>query len=92
MAGKSFLEKYQEDHQHPMNKLTHAFGIPMIVISIPLVFFSWKWALFLFVLGWVLQFIGHAFEGKKPSFFSNPVYLLVGPVWYVKKLLRKGKS
>ncbi|REE80208.1 hypothetical protein A8990_12157 [Paenibacillus taihuensis] len=86
MAKKSFLQKYKEDHQHPMNKLTHTIGIPMIVISIPVLIFSWQWAILLFVLGWILQFIGHAFEGKKPSFFSNPIYLLVGPVWFVKKL------
>jgi uncharacterized membrane protein YGL010W len=92
MAKKTFLEKYQEDHQHPVNKLTHAFGIPMIVLSIPCLFVSWKWAAFLFVVGWILQLIGHMFEGKNPSFFSNPIYLLVGPVWYVKKFIfgRKG--
>ncbi|SEM63980.1 Mpo1-like protein [Paenibacillus sp. OV219] len=87
MAKNKFLEKYKEDHQHPMNKLTHTIGIPMIVISIPVLIFSWQWAIILFVLGWILQFIGHAFEGKKPSFFSNPIYLLVGPIWFVKKLL-----
>jgi uncharacterized membrane protein YGL010W len=87
MASKSFLEKYQEDHQHPMNKLTHLIGIPMIIVSLPCLIWSWKLALLLFVLGWILQFIGHMFEGKKPSFLSNPIYLLVGPVWYVKKLI-----
>ncbi|SDN60838.1 Protein of unknown function [Paenibacillus sp. yr247] len=93
MADKSFLEKYKEDHQHPINKLTHTVGIPMIVISVPCLFFSWKFAVLLFVVGWILQFIGHAFEGKKPSFFSNPIYLLVGPIWFVKKMITgKGRS
>lgn len=33
MADKiSFLDRYNRDHQHPVNKLTHAIGIPMIVI------------------------------------------------------------
>lgn len=87
MAMQSFLEKYRRDHTHPMNKATHAIGIPMIVISLPVVFFDWKWAVGLFVLGWIFQFIGHAFEGNKPSFLSNPVFLLVGPLWTIRRAL-----
>ena len=83
--AQSFIEKYKAEHQHPMNKLTHAFGIPMIVASLIWVFFDWKIGLVLFTVGWVLQFIGHAFEGNKPAFFSNPIYLLVGPMWLLKK-------
>ncbi|MBL0386314.1 DUF962 domain-containing protein [Tumebacillus sp. ITR2] len=86
MENLSFLEKYKRDHQHPMNKLTHAIGIPMIVVSIPVVFWSWQWALALFVVGWIFQFIGHAFEGNPPSFFKNPIYLLVGPLWILKRV------
>lgn len=82
----SFMERYKRDHQHPMNKLTHTFGIPMIVISLPLFFWSWKWALWLFVIGWILQFIGHFFEGNPPSFLKNPLFLLVGPLWMVKRI------
>src|SRR5271166_2554864 len=29
---------------------------------------SWPVALGLFVLGWIFQFVGHAFEGKSPAF------------------------
>lgn len=58
----------------------------MIVISVPVLIFGWQWAILLFVLRSILQFIGHAFEGKRSSFFSNPIYFLVGPVWFVKKL------
>ncbi|SDN31319.1 Protein of unknown function [Fictibacillus solisalsi] len=87
MANQSFIEKYKEDHQHPINKLTHSIGIPMIVVSLPLFFWRWKLALALFIVGWILQFIGHLFEGKKPSFLKNPVYLLVGPVWYARNIL-----
>ena len=82
----SFMERYKQDHQHPMNKLTHAIGIPMIVISLPTLFFNWMWGLSLFILGWVFQFIGHFFEGNPPSFFKNPVFLLVGPWWILKRL------
>jgi uncharacterized membrane protein YGL010W len=39
----------------------------------------------------MFQFIGHAFEGKKPTFFSNPLYLIIGPYYFLRKLLRKTK-
>ncbi|OYD09670.1 Mpo1-like protein [Paludifilum halophilum] len=91
MNISDFLEQYKKDHQHPINKLTHAVGIPMIVVSLPWFFFYWKTALTLFILGWILQFVGHLFEGKKPSFFRNPLYLIVGPWWWVKKALAPQK-
>ena len=84
--AQSFIEKYKAEHRHPMNKLTHLFGIPMIVVSLVWVFFNWKIGLTLFVVGWILQFIGHAFEGNRPAFFSNPIYLLVGPLWIIKRI------
>ena len=40
-------------------------------------------ALGLFVVGWVIQFVGHAFEGKKPAFVDDLVGLLVGPLFIV---------
>ncbi len=35
----------------------------------------------LFIILWVLQFIGHKIEGKKPSFFEDLQFLLIGPAW-----------
>lgn len=43
-------------------------------------------ALIQFVLAWIGQFIGHKIEGKKPSFFKDLQFLLIGPVWLVYKL------
>jgi uncharacterized membrane protein YGL010W len=83
--AESFMENYKAKHQHPLNKLTHNIGIPLIVISLPLFFFNWRWALALFVVGWIFQFIGHAIEGNQPAFFRNPVYLLVGPAWVLRR-------
>lgn len=34
-----------------------------------------------FVLAWIGQFVGHKVEGKKPSFFKDLQFLLVGPLW-----------
>ncbi|MGO9830869.1 MAG: DUF962 domain-containing protein [Myxococcaceae bacterium] len=42
-----------------------------------------------FVLAWVGQFIGHHYEGKRPSFLTDLSYLLVGPAWLVSKVLRR---
>ena len=35
----------------------------------------------IFFLSWIGQFIGHKIEGKKPSFFDDLKFLLVGPFW-----------
>ncbi len=83
----SFMEDYKAKHRHPLNRLTHSIGIPMIVLSLPLFFFSWRWALALFVVGWILQFVGHAIEGNQPAFFRNPIYLIIGPVWIARRAL-----
>ena len=40
----------------------------------------------LFVVGWVIQFVGHYFEGKKPAFVDDIVGLLVGPLFLVAEV------
>ena len=82
---ESFIENYKAKHQHPLNKLCHAIGIPLITVSWPLFFFNWRWALALFVGGWVLQFLGHAIEGTRPAFFGNPIYFVIGPLWLIRR-------
>ncbi len=42
-----------------------------------------------FVVAWIGQFIGHAIEGKKPSFFEDLKFLLVGPAWLLHFIYRK---
>ncbi len=42
-----------------------------------------------FVLAWIMQFVGHLLEGQRPSFLTDLTYLLVGPAWVVAKLLRR---
>lgn len=41
----------------------------------------WKTAVFAFVVAWAFQFWGHKVEGKKPSFFKDVQFLLIGPAW-----------
>lgn len=91
-----WIKEYAAGHQHPMNRLTHTFGIPMIVVSLLVLLgaifipaLSW-WGLGLFILGWMLQFIGHWFEGKAPEFFKDWRFLFVGLRWWFAKLRGKG--
>ena len=53
---------------------------------IPLFYFS----LTLFVIAWIGQFYGHKIEGKKPSFFKDIQFLLIGPAWVFKKMFGVG--
>ena len=48
-------------------------------------------AIGVFVVAWIAQFVGHSklFEGRKPSFFTDLRYLLIGPAWVLSKLYRK---
>ena len=41
----------------------------------------WTMALTIFGLAWIGQFIGHLMEGKRPSFFKDLQFLLIGPAW-----------
>jgi uncharacterized membrane protein YGL010W len=82
------MRLYQEGHANFGTKLTHMFGIPMIVASIPTAFVNPPVAAGLFVGGWALQYIGHyVFEKNKPAFYGDPYYLLVGPVWVTAEWL-----
>jgi uncharacterized membrane protein YGL010W len=69
-SWESWIAQYAESHQHPLNRLTHTFGIPMILLSLPTLLAGILWrpllwcGLGLFVAGWGLQFLGHAIEGK----------------------------
>lgn len=42
-----------------------------------------------FVIAWIGQFIGHKIEGKKPSFFEDLQYLLIGPLFVLSFLYRR---
>jgi uncharacterized membrane protein YGL010W len=91
-TSEQWIAQYSTSHQHPVNRLCHTFGIPLILISLVLLVASlvveglWQWALGLFVIGWILQFIGHAFERKLPEFFHDWRFLFVGVRWWWAKI------
>jgi uncharacterized membrane protein YGL010W len=39
-----------------------------------------------FVVAWIGQFYGHHVEGKKPAFFHDVLFLLIGPLWVLRKI------
>jgi 2-hydroxy-palmitic acid dioxygenase Mpo1-like len=95
LGGRStdeWVRQYARSHQHPVNCASHAIGIPLIAVSVPLAVVSlgvdglWPVPLTMFVVGWILQFVGHWFEGKPPEFFSDWRFLFVGPRWWVEKV------
>jgi uncharacterized membrane protein YGL010W len=84
---------YSNSHQHPVNRMLHTLGIPLIVVSLvaALVGVIVMPSLLpiaggLFLLGWIFQFVGHAFEGKPPEFFKDWRFLFVGLRWWLAKM------
>ena len=49
----------------------------------------WKTSIIIFVFAWIGQFIGHKIEGKKPSFFKDIQFLLIGPLWLLSFVYKK---
>jgi uncharacterized membrane protein YGL010W len=94
-SNEQWIAQYASSHQHPVNRFCHTVGIPMIAISLIVGVASffvtglWKIALGLFLLGWIFQFVGHAFERKEPEFFHDWRFLLVGLRWWFAKIQGK---
>jgi uncharacterized membrane protein YGL010W len=49
----------------------------------------WLSSVVIFVLAWIGQFIGHKIEGKKPSFFEDLQFLMIGPMWLLADAYRR---
>jgi uncharacterized membrane protein YGL010W len=65
-----------------VNALLMALAEPLAAGS------AWlAWGIGIFAFGWVLQFIGHYYEGRKPAFVDDLVGLLVGPMFVVGEAL-----
>ncbi|MFC4891941.1 DUF962 domain-containing protein [Pseudofrancisella aestuarii] len=71
--------------------LSVKYTIAMIIVSIimlavisviPHIFFV---SILVFVVSWIFQFYGHYLEGKNPSFLEDIQFLLIGPLWVLKK-------
>ena len=82
-------------------RLSRPLGAAMIVLFIALALLTnvlyeklgarnlLSLAIVVFVVAWIGQFVGHKLEGKKPTFLTDLVYLLIGPAWLVAKVMRR---
>jgi uncharacterized membrane protein YGL010W len=58
-------------------------GMRMAALDTP----AWLgWGIGLFVLGWIIQFIGHYYEGRKPAFVDDLIGLLIGPLFVLAEM------
>ena len=82
-------------------RASRALGLGMLAVFVLMAWFT-RWlyygygarnllyaAIAVFVVAWIAQFVGHKIEGKKPSFFTDLTYLLIGPAWVLAKLYRR---
>jgi uncharacterized membrane protein YGL010W len=104
-----WISEYARSHRHPVNRMCHTIGIPLIALSIIAAIAGIvakggaiggamgdatglrAWLLFaiagaLFVVGWIFQFVGHAFERKPPEFLKDWRFLFVGLRWWFAKV------
>ena len=49
----------------------------------------WETSVVIFGVAWIGQFIGHAIEGVRPSFFKDLLFLLIGPLWLLAAAYRR---
>jgi len=83
-------------------RLSTSITIGMFIISFICLFFIYRIELLfssnkqlfliylsIFVFSWIGQFIGHKIEGKKPSFFEDLQFLLIGPAWLLSFVYKK---
>ena len=65
---RKILRNWRERHRDPFNFWIHLLGIPMTVVGVVVLFTlpwdEWYWGVGLFVLGYVLQYVGHCVEGN----------------------------
>ncbi|MFV5524266.1 Mpo1-like protein [Acinetobacter variabilis] len=83
-------------------RLDIVLAVAMAALTLMMAWFIWilpvgiGFFIALFVFAWIGQFYGHKVEGKKPSFFKDLQFLLIGPLWcmnaYLGKVLPKWKS
>lgn len=91
-SWSDWIAQYSTSHQNQINRVCHTIGIPLIILSLlllPVTIFVtrfWPVPVALFVVGWIFQFVGHAFEGKPPEFFHDWRFLFVGARWWFAKL------
>ena len=81
-------------------KLSKSLALGMTIISIFFIYIielinlnfinqKFEIFLFIFIISWIGQFIGHKIEGKKPAFVKDLQFLLIGPLWLLSYIYEK---
>ena len=83
------VHHYDGAHTHPVNRALHLIAIPVGFSSIIVVWFHWIIGLLLIPAALGLATLGHVIEGNRPAFLSNPIHVLVAPVWMMKRIFGK---
>jgi hypothetical protein len=86
----SLYAKYDGAHTHPVNRALHMLAIPVGFSSLIVVWFDWVVALLLIPVAFAIAWTGHLVEGSQPATVTNPLHLLVAPVWMVRRLFGRG--
>jgi uncharacterized membrane protein YGL010W len=95
-ARNRLLENYEAEHRHPINRVMHAVGIPVVVLSTAALIspwrpfgWSWKVPLVALITGWGLLLVGHAIEGNRPAILRTPTAALSALIWWTRALRRR---
>ncbi len=63
-------------------RLGAAMFVATLVLWLVARMLGWQFALGVFVVGWIFQFVGHGvYEKRSPAFYKNLAHLVVGPLW-----------
>ena len=71
---------YLHEHRNPLNRLTHMFGVPLLIVTAALGLWWNDWSLLVGgqVVGWAIQIAGHKIEGNRPALLKRPISFLMG--------------
>lgn len=73
---------YLHEHRHPLNRVTHMFGVPLLLVTGVIGLWQQNWPLFIGgqVVGWAFQLAGHRIEGNRPALLKRPISFVMGPL------------
>ena len=80
-------------------RLSTSLGFGLLVYNVVMIWLTlivrnaapwplWQVAVTVFIAAWVFQFVGHTIEGRRPSFFRDVQFLLIGPAWLLAFIYR----
>lgn len=80
---------YLHEHRHPLNRMTHMVGVPLLIVTAALGLWLPSWSLLVAgqVVGWAIQIAGHRIEGNRPALLKRPISFLMGPLMVLIEFL-----